>query len=542
MKHIKGFTLIEIAIVLAIIGLLVGTGFSSLGGYLDNAKQSHTQGNLLATKQALLNYVKVNKHMPCPDADGNGVSEPRIGTNSTRCSTSLGTVPYDDIGLPRAVASDDYANLFGYAIHEEASNAGVMDVSLGDSSLLLQPGAYFYNTNAPVFDIDTPPTEINGDDLAESYQVCTRTASDDCSGANDVEMQFLPVVLIAYNENGSNTTLTSCSGSWGTRENENCDTSSDTNPMFIRGTFNEGVFDDQVETISAYEIKKYALGDLDDFELQTAPSSTSSSSWENYSVIINKDLESSNELNVANVEGGGQNAYLITGDIVQGNILLKKDADVLSIQGEITDGAGNIDGGEGDSAYDFDLISLTNARYSTLSDLVTVSGLVSDFEYICNDSICIDEDGNEITGIDDVDENGLYVNKELMVQLLKINSSVITLDENASCLIQLAIPGGTKKKTLYPWNFILRNAGITINLSVEEIDGEGGEVVTGEDVEGNLANRISNEKVSSNGSVLSFDLLNLDSANKWMRITINAPDSEATGGCSEFTYEYETTN
>lgn len=350
-----GFTLVEMAIVLTIVGLLVGAGFSSLGAFMDNAKQSHTQGNLLVTKQALLNYVKVNKHMPCPDTDGDG-AEDRTGALSTQCSGYVGTVPYDDIGLARAVTSDDYSHLFGYAVHKEANLSSVMGldvrVSADEAALLNQPGAYFYNFNAPAFDLETPPTAhpTEGvDDPTESYAICKKYAADDCSGADDVEVNFIPAVIVAFNENGGETDLDTCTGSWGVRENQNCNTTTETNPTFVKGVFSNGEYDDQMVVISAYEIKAQALGDFKD-PPTASDDYDSESQYDGYDVIIRGDVDSSNDLNVAS---GEDNSFYIdhddsgiTGGNLNANVQLKDGEDKLKIIGNIEAG-GNADMGSG---------------------------------------------------------------------------------------------------------------------------------------------------------------------------------------------------
>lgn len=350
-----GFTLVEMAIVLTIVGLLVGAGFSSLGAFMDNAKQSHTQGNLLVTKQALLNYVKVNKHMPCPDTDGDGAEDRKV-TPSTQCSDYVGTVPYDDIGLARAVTSDDYSNLFGYAVHKEANLSSVMSLDITDSAgaaaLLNQPGAYFYNLNAPAFDLETPPTAhpTDGvDDPTESYAICKKYSANDCSGADDVEVNFIPAVIVAFNENGGETDLDTCTGSWGVRENQNCNTTTELNPTFVKGVFSDGEYDDQMVVISAYEIKAQALGDFKD-PPTASDDYDSEGEYDGYDVIIRGDVDSSNDLNVAS---GEDNSFYIdhddsgiTGGNLNANVQLKDGEDKLKIIGNIEAG-GNADMGSG---------------------------------------------------------------------------------------------------------------------------------------------------------------------------------------------------
>ncbi|MEA1988598.1 MAG: prepilin-type N-terminal cleavage/methylation domain-containing protein [Pseudomonadota bacterium] len=356
----RGFTLVEMAVVLVIIGLLVGTGFTTLGAYLDNAKQSHTMGSLKVTKQALLNYVKVNKHMPCPDTSGDG-REDRVGTLGTECSSDVGTIPYDDIGIGRAVASDDYSNLFGYGIHKEAATSAVMgldvDVVTDAATLLDRAGSYFYSKSAPVFDLNTPPTVASPGSSANSYQVCKRHAANDCSGANDVEVEFIPAVIVAFNENGDGTDLSACgAGTTETRETQNCNA----DMQLVRGVFSEGVYDDQMVVISAYEIKEQALGDFKD-PPRASVENPDDSAYEGYDVIIRGDVDDSNDLNVGD---GIDNAFFIdknnkgTEDVIDdeegnlnANVVFKDGNDTLYIAGSI-EASGNAKLGQGnDTVY-----------------------------------------------------------------------------------------------------------------------------------------------------------------------------------------------
>lgn len=319
----KGFTLVEITIVLLIVGLIVGAGFSSLGAYLDNAYQSHTMGNLTVTKRALLDYVMVNRHMPCPDTDNDG-EENRTGV---ACSASVGTIPFNDIGLGAAITSDDYGNVFGYGVNGNVVNTA----DIADSA---DSASYFGNQSPPQFTLQTPPT-VTAPSVPESYTVCKREAANCTSDAANVEVSAIPAVIVAFNENGGVTNLQACNGgARGARETENCD--ADAERLLWKGTFDNDAYDDQIVTISGYEIKQQVLDLLNTITLQV------NDQYEGYDVIIRGDVDSSNDLNIAN---GQDNKFYIDktseteGGNLNANVVFKEGDDKLHVERNVEAGA-----------------------------------------------------------------------------------------------------------------------------------------------------------------------------------------------------------
>ena len=106
-KH--GFTLIEIAIVMVIIGLLAGGGVSIMGMLTQRKARNETIDYLKETKEALITYVTINGKLPWADTDGDG--------NQNNNSTS-GTLPYLDLMVR---PSDPYKRVLRYGIN---SNLG----------------------------------------------------------------------------------------------------------------------------------------------------------------------------------------------------------------------------------------------------------------------------------------------------------------------------------------------------------------------------------------------------------------------------------
>ena len=65
-KAARGFSLVEMAIVLAIIGLLLSGLLLTLGTQVDQRNASTTQSQLEAAREALLGFAIIYGRLPCP--------------------------------------------------------------------------------------------------------------------------------------------------------------------------------------------------------------------------------------------------------------------------------------------------------------------------------------------------------------------------------------------------------------------------------------------------------------------------------------------
>jgi len=89
----QGFTLIEIAMVVLIIGLITSGLLLGMGGIIDSAKYKDDQQRLKDIKTALLSHVAQKGYLPCPDIDNDGV-ENRTGNS---CESHRGFLPHIDL-------------------------------------------------------------------------------------------------------------------------------------------------------------------------------------------------------------------------------------------------------------------------------------------------------------------------------------------------------------------------------------------------------------------------------------------------------------
>lgn len=308
----SGFTLIEIAMVLLIVGLFFGVGVSTLGGYLDNAKQNHTMNNLKSIKQAMLDYVLVNYHMPCPSATFDGTEDREV---DGACRVATGYVPYRDLGRSKEVASDDYGNVFLYGINSAATDVSKMSSMAGDAEQEMHgasAASYFANVevlsaantdaqnhssitpvNMPIFGLDTPPTSMEGGEASNNYRIYQKDSNYNGPWEEvTAVLESFPAVILALNENGFGVNLTTCMNTERSNaESENCD--NDT--LLKKANFNEHFYDDIILGISAYEIKQQVLDRLNDLVLASPPGV--GSLYGNYDVIYLRNVTNANDIN-----------------------------------------------------------------------------------------------------------------------------------------------------------------------------------------------------------------------------------------------------
>ena len=63
----RGFSLIELAVVLVIVGLLVGGGIAALNSATQQTRRIEAERQLIHVRDALYGYAMSEGRLPCPD-------------------------------------------------------------------------------------------------------------------------------------------------------------------------------------------------------------------------------------------------------------------------------------------------------------------------------------------------------------------------------------------------------------------------------------------------------------------------------------------
>ena len=92
----KGFSLIELLVVVAIIGVLAAVGVVGYQGYIDSTKKSVTDANAKAVHQWLINTKTVRA--AGIDVDPSDCSESNMAGDTTAASAVADNACFDDLG------------------------------------------------------------------------------------------------------------------------------------------------------------------------------------------------------------------------------------------------------------------------------------------------------------------------------------------------------------------------------------------------------------------------------------------------------------
>ena len=113
MKQVRGFTLVEVAIVLVIVGLLISAFLAPLSAQRDLKDNSQVRTDLAQIQEALYGFAVANSRLPCPDTTGDGIADACIGVTSS--TSTPGNLPWVTLGVQ---ANDPWNRPYQYRVND----------------------------------------------------------------------------------------------------------------------------------------------------------------------------------------------------------------------------------------------------------------------------------------------------------------------------------------------------------------------------------------------------------------------------------------
>ena len=140
----RGFTLIELAIVMAVAGLMLAGAMKLLGGQLDQSRLKATRERLQSAYDALVTYYVTNTALPCP-ADGGltaadagyGRAQPEGGGPCAGVAAARQVLPWRTLGLQEELSYDGWRRRLTYVVSAPLTTAG----AAGPGDLPIRNGA-----------------------------------------------------------------------------------------------------------------------------------------------------------------------------------------------------------------------------------------------------------------------------------------------------------------------------------------------------------------------------------------------------------------
>ena len=204
-KHLQGFTLAEIAIVTAILGLLVVGVLGSLSAQVTQGRINSTQRQLDEARESLLGFAARTGYLPCPDTNGDGIEDApnRSVATPLACTSVEGFLPWVTLGVSQ---TDAWGLRFRYRIKDEfARPSAANSPAVGGTTPIAGCVATAGTTDPPntidpnncTFDIqDTGDILINTRGGATGKLLIPEAGGDRVSGIG------VPVVIMSFGPNG----------------------------------------------------------------------------------------------------------------------------------------------------------------------------------------------------------------------------------------------------------------------------------------------------------------------------------------------------
>lgn len=120
-KSQQGFSLIEMAIVLVILGMLLGGILMPLSSQREVSQRQATERQLQEIRNALIGYAQANNRLPCPAMLGAGAVIPTAGACGPTATPAV-YLPYAALGIQGTILNGNLVDVWQQPIRYRLAN------------------------------------------------------------------------------------------------------------------------------------------------------------------------------------------------------------------------------------------------------------------------------------------------------------------------------------------------------------------------------------------------------------------------------------
>lgn len=194
----SGFSLVEMAIVMAIVGLLLGGLLPTISSQVEQSRRSETRKQMDEIQQALMGYAIINGTLPCPTtttdpANANyGVADATCSANAAADGylpwKTLGVSETDAWGSKRSSAGNPWTGYWRYRVDRNFVTAFSLTTGFSADALLIRDNAgnsITTTTERPVAIIFStgPNVTADGQNASASYEATSGIYQSDTPSA-----------------------------------------------------------------------------------------------------------------------------------------------------------------------------------------------------------------------------------------------------------------------------------------------------------------------------------------------------------------------
>ncbi|MCZ6526520.1 MAG: type II secretion system protein [Gammaproteobacteria bacterium] len=186
MNFAKGFTLIELAMVLFIVSLVFGGLLVPLATQLEGRQRNEARQQLERIEEALIGFAIINNRLPCPTTQADPTNA-NYGLEDATCPVAptidgilpwmtLGVRAVDPWGIPRTATTDPWTGYWRYRVHRDFSSATLFTLSKQTSAsdqLSVQDSAgnlLTANTERPVLIVYSTGANLTADGQNATFE------------------------------------------------------------------------------------------------------------------------------------------------------------------------------------------------------------------------------------------------------------------------------------------------------------------------------------------------------------------------------------